>query len=56
MKLYVNDVLGGTGPGLAISGKFCQLIVGDIAAQSEAGQGLTFTVSLPAVVPERAGK
>jgi len=43
---------GGTGLGLAISKKFCQLMGGDIAVTSEAGQGSTFIVTLPVQVPE----
>ena len=48
---------GGTGLGLTISRKFCQLMGGDITVDSEEGRGTTFAVDLPAVVrePERAG-
>jgi signal transduction histidine kinase len=38
---------GGTGLGLAISNKFCQMMGGDLAAESEFGKGTTFTVTLP---------
>jgi len=47
---------GGTGLGLAISRKFCQMMGGDIAVASQAGKGSTFTVTLPATVPEAASR
>ena len=43
---------GGTGLGLALSRKFCQMMGGDIAVESTAGKGSTFIIQLPAEVPQ----
>jgi signal transduction histidine kinase/CheY-like chemotaxis protein len=44
---------GGTGLGLTITSKFCDMMGGTISVQSEAGRGTSFTVRLPADVPDR---
>jgi len=42
---------GGTGLGLPISRRFCQLLGGDLTVSSKAGEGSTFTMQVPALLP-----
>jgi signal transduction histidine kinase len=43
---------GGTGLGLALTRRFCQMMGGDVTVRSERGAGSIFTIKLPAVVGE----
>jgi signal transduction histidine kinase/CheY-like chemotaxis protein len=43
---------GGTGLGLALTRRFCQMMGGDVTVHSVAGQGSVFTIKLPAEVRE----
>jgi signal transduction histidine kinase len=45
---------GGTGLGLAIVSRFCGLMGGAVAVESEAGRGARFTVTLPVEMTEAA--
>jgi signal transduction histidine kinase len=48
---------GGTGLGLVISRRFCQMMGGDITVESEPGHGSTFTIRVPRIVEvEKAGQ
>lgn len=44
---------GGTGLGLALTRAFCRLLGGEVSVQSEQGRGTTFTMRLPAIMPEQ---
>jgi signal transduction histidine kinase len=45
---------GGTGLGLVLSRRFCQMMGGDITVESEPGQGTAFTILLPREVQASA--
>lgn len=44
---------GGTGLGLVITQRFCQMMGGDVMAESQVGQGSRFTIALPIQVSDR---
>lgn len=52
---------GGTGLGLVLSRRFCQMMGGDISVESVSGEGSTFTITLPSdgkprpVLPQTTG-
>lgn len=52
----VSRKYGGTGLGLTITRRFCQMLGGDVKAQSELGKGSTFTVWMRAAVDRPGGK
>ncbi len=47
---------GGTGLGLALSQRFCQMLGGYVTAESELGKGSAFTVHLPMSDVDRSAR
>ena len=43
---------GGTGLGLALTRRFCQMMGGDVTVHSVPGEGSVFTIKLPAIVSD----
>jgi len=50
----ISKEFGGTGLGLALSRKFCQLMGGSISVESKLGSGSTFSVRIPIIEPVAA--
>jgi len=47
---------GGTGLGLALTRRFCQMMSGDVSVHSVPGEGSVFTILLPAMVSEASSE
>ncbi|MPT47065.1 MAG: hypothetical protein E2598_01430 [Sphingobium sp.] len=47
---------GGTGLGLALTRRFCQMMDGTISVQSDRGVGTSFTIEIPIIAPQGTGK
>jgi signal transduction histidine kinase len=47
---------GGTGLGLALTTRFCNMMGGSIKVESEVGVGSSFVITLPAVLERRRDK
>ncbi|HEX8409721.1 MAG TPA: response regulator [Thermoanaerobaculia bacterium] len=47
---------GGTGLGLALTRRFCQMMSGDVTVQSVPGAGSVFTIKLPATLSDPAAE
>jgi PAS domain S-box-containing protein len=50
-EVSTTSKYGGTGLGLALSRKFCQLMGGDVTVTSELGKGSAFTARIPLAEP-----
>ncbi len=48
----ISAKYGGSGLGLVLSQRFCQLMGGSVSVESELGRGSVFTIRLPAKVPK----
>jgi CheY-like chemotaxis protein/anti-sigma regulatory factor (Ser/Thr protein kinase) len=51
-EVSTSSDYGGTGLGLPISRRFCQMLGGDLTIASEPGVGSIFTIELPVTMPE----